>query len=123
MLTKIILTLLVIAASLWYLSARRVDKRRPTLVVMSKQESHRRQLLRRGAYGFMLVMVVAAAAMIYAEISENYQVVTVQVINTQSGTQTNYQARRDDIGSSSFTTLEGRTVFVAGIERIEVIAR
>ena len=31
-----------------------------------------------------------------------------------------YQARRDDIKSNGFTTLEGRQIYTAGVERIEV---
>jgi hypothetical protein len=60
--------------------------------------------------------------MIYIEVSDSYTTVTVHVINTQTGTRTSYQARRDDIQANSFTTLEGRSVYVAGVERIEVEA-
>ncbi len=120
MLTKILFTLAVITGCFWYVSAKRSHRRQPTLIVVSKEDLHKRKMLRRSVYLFMGFMVLAASAMIYIEIVDNYKVVTVHVVNTQTGSRLSYQARRDDIDSSSFTTLEGRTVYVANIERIEV---
>ena len=68
----------------------------------------------------MFVMVIAASAMIYFELSDSYKTVTVHVINTQTGAKSSYQARREDLAARSFTTVDGRKVYVAGIERIEV---
>ncbi len=120
MLTKIILTLVVIVGCFWYASSKREQKRQPLLVVAGKKEQQRKAMLHRGTYLFMAIMVIAAAAMIYVEVSDRYTTVTVHVINTQTGLKSSYQARREDVQSSSFTTLDGRKVFVAGIERIEV---
>jgi len=92
----------------------------PTLVVASKNDLRKREILRRSVYFFLGFMVLAAIAMIYIEVSDNYSIVTVHVINSQSGARVSYQARREDIESSSFTTLEGRKVYVANVERIEV---
>ena len=123
MLTKIILTLLVIVGCFWYVSSKRTQNRQPLLVVASKNEQQRKAILQRGVYLFMFIMVIAAAAMIYLEVSDRYTTVTVHVINTQTGLINSYQARREDINASSFTTVEGRKVYVAGIERIEVETR
>ena len=90
------------------------------LVIASKKDQQRKAMLRRGAYLFMVFMVLAASTMIYIEISEGYATVTVHVINTQTGAKSSYQARREDVQASSFTTVDGRKVYVAGIERIEV---
>jgi len=122
MLTKILLTLSVIAGCLWYLSAKRGQNRQPSLVVGSKKDQQRRVILLRGAYLVMFVMVIAASAMIYIELSDNYKTVTVHVINTQTGAKSSYQARRADVAAHSFTTVNGLKVYVAGIERIEVEA-
>jgi hypothetical protein len=122
MLTKIILTLLVIVGCFWYVSSKRGPNRQPLLVVASKKEQQRKEMLRRGTYMFMVIMVVAALVMIYIELSGNYATVTVHVINTQTGATSTYLARREDVQASSFTTVEGRKVYVAGVERIEVEA-
>ena len=123
MLTKIILTLSVIVGCFWFVSSKRAQNRQPLLVVASKKEQQRKAILQRGVYLFMFIMVISAAAMIYLEVSDRYTTVTVHVINTQTGVKNSYQARREDVNASSFTTVEGRKVFVAGIERIEVETR
>ncbi len=120
MLTKFLLTLTVITGCLWYVSVKRAGQMQPTLVVASKNDLRKREILRRSVYFFLGFMVLAAIAMIYIEVSDNYSIVTVHVINSQSGARVSYQARREDIESSSFTTLEGRKVYVANVERIEV---
>ena len=122
MLTKLILTLLVIVGALWFVSSKRGEPKQRVLVIANKKEQENRQMLRRGAYVFMGIMVIAAAVMIFMELSDSYATVTVHVVNTQNGTRSSYQARRQDIQGSSFTTLDGRKVYVAGIERIEVEA-
>ncbi|MCP4388258.1 MAG: hypothetical protein GY802_08180, partial [Gammaproteobacteria bacterium] len=75
------------------------------------------------AIAFMIVMVIAAGTMIYLEVDARHSVVTVHVINTQSGEKKSYRAMKNEIHSDGFTTLEGVQVFVAGIERIEIESR
>jgi len=120
MLTKILLTIGVIIGCMMMLSARR-EKTEPKLKVIANPEAEQRQkLLRRGAWTFMGLMVVAAIIMIANELSNQNAVVTVHVINTQSGARISYQARREDIQNNSFTTVGGRKIFTAGVERIEI---
>ena len=120
MLSKLLITLAVIAGCLWFLSTKRGAEERPLRVVVSAKEKQRRTMLRRGAYVFMFIMVLAAAVTLSFEWSDNYSTVTVHVVNAQTGLKTTYQARRQDIEQGSFTTLDGRKIFVAGVERIEV---
>jgi len=122
MLTKIILTLLVIVGCFWFVSSKRGQNSQPLLVVASKKDQQRKEILRRATYLFMFIMVFVALVMIYFELSGNNATVTVHVINTQTGARSSYLARREDVQASSFITVEGRKVYVAGIERIEVEA-
>jgi hypothetical protein len=122
MLTKILVTLLVTVGCFWFASSKRSQNRQPMLVVASKKDQQRKAMLQRGTYLFMILMLLAASVMIYIEISDNYATVTVHVINTQTGAKNSYQARREDVQASGFTTVDGRKVYVAGIERIEVEA-
>lgn len=122
MLTKLLLTATVIIACLWVLSARRNKPEAVAKVVVSKKDQERQRLLRQGAWSFMILMVIAAGIMIAVELWDRNTVVTVHVINTQSGERISYQAYREDIQNVSFTTVEGRKVFTAGIERIEIEA-
>ena len=122
MLTKIILTLLVIVGCFWFVSSKREQGNQPLLVIASKKEQQRKEMLRRGTYVFMFIMVLATLVMVYFELSGNNATVTVHVINTQTGAVSSYQARSEDVQASSFITIEGRKVYVAEIERIEVEA-
>ncbi len=120
MLTKLLVTIGVIIACIWLVSARR-DKPGPrTKVIVSKKAQERQKLLRRGAWSFMALMVLAAVIMIALELQDKNALVTVHVINTQSGERISYQARREDVSQNSFTTVEGRKIFTAGVERIEI---
>jgi hypothetical protein len=78
-----------------------------------------KKLMRNGAIAFMVVMTFAAGTMIYLEVGERNAIVTVRVINTQSGVSKSYRVKKNEIHSDGFTTMDGLQVFVAGTERIE----
>ena len=120
MISKILITLGVIMACVWMLSARVKPELR---TVRNPAAARRKKQMRNGAIAFMIVMVIAAGVMIYLEVDERSAVVTVHVINTQSGVTKSYRAMKNEIHSDGFTTLDGVQVFVAGIERIEIETR
>ncbi len=117
MISKILITIAVIMVCMWMLSARAKPelKRVPNPAVERKKK-----LFRNAALAFMVVMALAAGIMIYLEVDKRSEIVTVRVINTQSGASTAYRVIKNDIHSDGFTTTDGVQVFVAGIERIEI---
>ena len=120
MIGKILITLGVIMACMMLLSARA----KPELKTVPNPETERnKKAMRYTAYAFMLAMVIAAGVAIYFEVGRGGNVVTVHVINTQSGAKKSYRVKKSDVRSDGFTTLKGRQVFIAGIERIEIEAR
>ena len=120
MISKILITLAVIMICMWMLSSRVKPELRE---VPNPTTVRRKKHLRNGAIAFMLVMAIAAGIMIYLEVDKCSAVVTVHVINTQSGAQKSYRVMKNDIHNDGFTTLDGLQVFVAGIERIEIETR
>ena len=120
MIGKILITLAVIAGCMMMLSARARPKLR---TVVNPAAVRNRKLMRNAAIGFMVVMVLAAGTMIYLEVDQRNSIVTVQVINTQSGSSKSYRVKKNEIHSDGFTTMDGVQVFVAGIERIEIEPR
>ena len=117
MLSKILITVGVIVACMMMLSARG----KPQLKTIPNPEVERnRKLMRNAAFAFMGVMAIAASVMIYFEVGKSQAIVTVHVINTQSGESKSYRVMRNDIHSDGFTTTDGVEVFVAGVERIEI---
>jgi len=119
MISKILITLAVIAACIWMLSARSKPQLRE---IRNPADERRRKQFRNAAIAFMIFMALAAAMMIYLQVDEHNRVVTVHVVNTQSGETKSYRARRDEIHNDGFTTLDGVEVFTAGVERIEIEA-
>ncbi|MES9968744.1 MAG: hypothetical protein ABW092_01840 [Candidatus Thiodiazotropha sp.] len=122
MITKLILTLSVIAIA-W-------------LVVKNRQQrveaiSHDRQpgvaprqatnpLMKWGAYALLAMLLLGSGGYLYMQWQDAARVVTVIVVDTQTGRSVSYQARRGDIEERYFVTLDGREVSVANSERIEL---
>jgi hypothetical protein len=119
MFSKILITLGVIVVCMWMLAARG----RPELREISNPaDARRKKLFRNASIAFMAIMVVFAGTMLYLQVDEHNAVVTVHVVNTQSGETRTYQVRKKEIHSDGFTTLDGTRVFTAGVERIEIEA-
>ncbi len=119
MITKILITLAVIMVCMWMLSSRRAPELRE---VPNPQAERNKKAFRLTAIAFMGLMLVAAAVTVYLEFDQQGRVVTVNVVNTQSGTKKSYQVKKSDIHETGFTTVDGTQVFVAEIERIEIEA-
>lgn len=73
-----------------------------------------------GGYLLVVIMILGSGLFLYAQWQDRYRVVTVSVINTQTGENVDYQARRMDVDDRRFVTLDGREVSVADTERIEL---
>ena len=119
MISKILFTLAVIMVCMWLLSNRRgagVQLRE----VINPEKIKRNKRLLQASFVFMAIMVVAAAVIVYQDSNSLPVTVTVHVINTQSGEKTSYRAIREEIQGDSFTTLDGRRIYVAGVVRLEV---
>jgi hypothetical protein len=121
MFTKLLLTLFVIVVA-WLVISNR--QRRMAMVA---SEPHRTRPAvkpavswRWGVYLFLILMVLGSALFLYLEWKDSYRVVSVQVIDTQSGKRAFYTARRMDVDERHFVTLDGREVSVADTERIEL---
>ena len=121
MITKILFTILVIFGVIIFARAKR-EKEMSAASSNTKpaEPSEGEKMFRQGAFLFLIFMALSALAMFYFELGERYATVSVHVVNTQTGERVTYQAEQKDIKSNSFKTLEGRTVYVADIERIEI---
>ncbi len=75
---------------------------------------------RLAAYALILSMILASGVVLYLQWRDEYRIVTVRVINTQTGRTLTFEARRGDVELRQFQTLDGRVVSVADIERIEM---
>jgi len=74
--------------------------------------------VRAVSYGLIAVMVLGSLLWLYLDWEAGREVVTVQVINANTGGIATYRARRADVAGRHFTTLDGRRVTLADIERM-----
>ena len=123
MITKLLLTLGVILAA-WLVLRNRQKRMSAPPPEPRLQAPVRRGFnpWKWGGYVLVVVMILGSGLFLYAEWQDRFRVVTVTVVNTQSGERLDYHARRMDVDERRFVTLDGREVSVADTERIELHA-
>ncbi len=72
------------------------------------------------SYGVLALMLSASLIYFGLDIQQGYRLVTVKVIDAQSGRSVSYIARRKDVDDRYFITQDGREILVAEGERIEL---
>jgi hypothetical protein len=76
--------------------------------------------LKAVAYGLVVVMVAGSLLWLYLDYEAGREVVTVRIINANTGDATTYMARRADVKGRQFTTLDGRPVTLSDVDRMEL---
>lgn len=117
MLGKILLTLAVILGA-WLVIRLRLERRKPAVPAAQTRPLLPPALVRALAVGLVAVMVSGSLLWLYLDWESGRGLVNVRVINANTGEVTSFQARRQDIGERQFTTLDGRQVTLAEIERM-----
>jgi len=67
-----------------------------------------------------VVMVSGSLLWMYLDYQAGREVVTVRIINANTGDATTYMARRADVRGRQFTTLDGRPVTLSDVDRMEL---
>jgi len=117
---KILLTLAVILGA--YLAIRaRIQRGRETVAAdrrKCREPAFPATALTAVSYGLVLVMLAGSLLWLYLDWETGQRLVTVRVINANTGDVTTYRARREDVKGRQFTTLDGRSVTLADVERM-----
>jgi len=79
-----------------------------------------RGALKAVAYGLLVTSVAGSLVWLYLDYEAGREVVTVRVINANTGAVTSYRARRADVKGRRFITLDGRPVTLADVDRMEL---
>ena len=77
-----------------------------------------REAVRTAAYALVALMVIGSGFYLFQDWEHRRQVIDVQVVNPATGAVDTYQARRRDIEGRSFTTVDGRRIRIADMERL-----
>ncbi len=121
MFTKLLFTLLIFAAVLLFINKRQRDEDTPERQHRAERViSENERLFRQGAWLFLILMVLSAVGIAIFKIGDRYATVEVRIINTRSGEVRTYRAQRDAIHSDHIVTEDGRSIYLADVERMEV---
>lgn len=120
MITKILLTIAVIMGLVMYLR-RRSSTRAVNSTTSSVARHPVEPIIPRGIlYIFVALMLISSAVIFYYNWEKSYRIITVRVINTQSGHVDEYQVRRGEVDGRKFETINGKVVILADVERMEI---
>lgn len=117
MITKILLTALIIIAVVLYFR-RRTAARVPPQRAAGERTAWYWRLL---PAGLLLAALAVSAVMFWMEWREEHRIFTARVIDTRSGEVTTYLVYRDAVQGRTFETVDGRTVTLADVERLELV--
>lgn len=123
MITKILFTALLILGLVYYLRFKGESRpqRSPRSTTRQQAPAPTKPLIPRSVlYLFIGAMLLATAIAVYFDWEKSHRIVTIRVINADTGQVTEYQARRSDIEGRQFQTLDGRLITLAGVERMEL---
>lgn len=123
MFTKLIFTLAIVGLGYlyWLRSHKRpMEPKIDCSAVDRTGEVKANSNIRFASYLLILFMVLATGSFLYLEWRDQYRVVEVSVINTNTGDRVAYRARRGDVDGRVFETLDGVVVRLADVERLEL---
>lgn len=116
---KILLLAAILLAAFLLIRFRRRRSPPPGLVVTGA-DPERRRLVRQVLYGLLTLVLGGSALYYYLDWRSREEVIAVRVVNIYTGEGVRYQARRGDVGWRRFTTLDGRRITLADVERLEM---
>ena len=120
MLTKILVTVLVILAVITFYrvknSGRVPAPRRP-----EARSAADKRFGRMVAYGFVGLLILISAGWYALYWQERHRIITIRVIG-DSGTTATYKAYNKDLKGNRFESIDGKTVILGESERVEIIA-
>jgi hypothetical protein len=124
MLTKILVTALVIIGCYLFLRYKRGRSLAPlrVLEVVSHSGADRnpRSPMRMLALGLCVISLLASAIFLGWRWQDNRTLLEVRVISAATGEQVQYQAYKGDVEGRSFITIYGQRVSIAESERMEI---
>lgn len=115
MLTKILITALVLIIAWHFLSRKRAVKETPQTMVTGQS-----LLKRYGIIAFLAVILVLGLGVSVWHWYDGYQIVNVTVSSPTTGQSNTFQVRKKDIDGNLLTTIDGLQIRVSDQETITV---
>lgn len=116
MLTKVLFTILVISAVLLFVRHRTAARGAPRAA-----DAAPAWVWRALPATLLLAALGVGALVFWLEWQEQQRLFTARVVDTRTGEVRNYLVHRDQVQGRTFTTVDGRTVTLADVERLELV--
>lgn len=120
MLTKILVTILVILAVITFYRVKNSGRVTQAARRLESRSPAEKRFGRLVAYGFVALLILISAGWYALHWQEQHRIITIRVIG-ESGT-TTYKAYNKDLKGNRFDTIDGKTVRLGESERVEIIA-
>ncbi|GIU18355.1 hypothetical protein TUM4261_39060 [Shewanella sp. c952] len=115
MLTKILVTILVIAGAMFYIRQSKVSPAKERT-----QDMGRGIIIRFALYAIVSLSLLASAGYWYWDWQDGNKVVSVTIVSPMSDDSVVYQVRKKNITNNEITTVDGIRVRLSNQERIIV---
>lgn len=119
MLTKLLLTALVFIGALVY--ARHKGARRTGAPSARSPQQPPPWYVRMIPAALLLALLAVAALTLWLHWQDAHRIFTARVIDTRSGEVRTYAVYRNDVEGRHFTTVDGREITLADVERLELV--
>lgn len=117
MITKLLVTIVVVLVGLTWARHRGMARQSGQAASRETEKPDNRLLV-----AVILVAIIAVGGVgFWLKWEEQHRQYTVRVIDTRSGNVQTYQVYQDDVTGRSFTTIDGRRVNLADVERMELV--
>lgn len=120
MITKILLTALVILAALTFIRYKNSQRRVQERVRQAELAADRRRAM-SVAIALVVLTLLISGGIYYGHWQEEHRIFTVQVINSHTGAEQSYHVYQSEIDGRRFRTIEGRLINLSDSERMEVL--
>ena len=120
MITKLLLTIGVIIAVVLIVRTRRPANARQTIPKRGATSKAPWSPARVTAWTLIAVIITVTFALTAYQWFGAREVVTVRVINSNTGDAVSYQVYKDEAKGRRFNTMDGRIITLAEVERMEI---
>lgn len=118
MLTKILLTLLVISIAWWFVSRTREQANDRQQILLMPQKLIQRYLM----IGLLILLFIGGIGLGVWHLYDGYKIVNVTIVSPFDSQTVTYQVRKRDIQSEQFTSLNGLKIRISNQERMIISA-
>lgn len=119
MLTKILVTILVVLAVLTFYRVKNSSRVTNAAKRIEARTVASNKFGRRMAYGFAGFLLLVSGVWYFLHWQEQHRIITIRVIGESETT--TYKAYNKDLKGSQFESIDGKTVILGQNERVEII--